>query len=230
MKKILPNIYQLTLGAVNAYLVDVGPLILIDTGYQGNEDTIETFIQSLGRKVEDIKHIIITHHHPDHAGSLAALKAKCGAKVYMHEIDARLVTQGNGMRQKVQAAPGLINYIIFNFFVKRTPTQYPEAIVDYHLKEGDVLELGEGFEVFHFPGHSAGQIALRYRAHGGFLFVADVAVNIMGLGYPPLFEDKEQGIRDLKRISTLNFEGAAFGHGNPILKGASERFRKKYLS
>lgn len=228
MKKILPNIHWLNLGAVNAYLIDIGPLILIDTGYKGSEEKIIKYIESIGRSISEVDHILVTHHHPDHAGSLAALKERSNAKVIMHPDDAKLTDKGIGMRTDIHAAPGLLNYFIFNFFIKRTPTEYPATRVDQLVREGEILELGKGFQVIELPGHSAGQIALLYQDYGGFLFAADVAVNIMGLGYPPLFEDTEQGKKDLQRVADLHFEGAAFGHGKPILKRASQQFRKKY--
>lgn len=232
MKKLHNNIYLLKLGAVNAYLIDVGDLILIDTGYKGYEGKINLYIRSMGqgKTLKDIKHIIVTHHHPDHAGSLAAIKKASNAKVYMHPEDAKMVEQGIGMRENIIAGPGLLNKLLFTFFIKPTPTEIPKTTIDHHLHDGDVLNLGKGFEVIHLPGHSKGQVGLLYQDHGGFLFAADVGVNFMGIGYPPVYEDTRQGLSDLKRIGKYKFESAVFGHGNPILKGASEKFKRKYGS
>lgn len=75
VKSIFPGVYMLTLGPVNLYFIeDDHRLALIDTGYENSEDKILAATKELGRQPEDIKHIIVTHCHPDHAGSLAALK------------------------------------------------------------------------------------------------------------------------------------------------------------
>src|SRR5258705_3451607 len=64
-------------------------------------------IESTGRKVTDLKHIIVTHCHADHAGSVAALKRMSGARVYMHSIDAAMVRKGESTRP-MTPAPGLL--------------------------------------------------------------------------------------------------------------------------
>ena len=61
---------------------------------------------------------------------------------------------------------------------------------------------------------------------GGFLFAADVAANNAGLTMSIAYEDIEEGKRSIAKVSKLNFEGACFGHGAAIAKGASEKFRK----
>jgi glyoxylase-like metal-dependent hydrolase (beta-lactamase superfamily II) len=60
------------------------------------------------------------------------------------------------------------------------------------------------------------------------LFAGDAAANILGLGLSVGYEDLETGKRSLARIARLNFAVACFGHGRPIRRGASERFRRKW--
>jgi len=132
------------------------------------------------------------------------------------------------MRKEVVAGPGLINYIVYNFFIKNMDSSYPKVHVDEKLMDDKYLNIGKGFRIIQVPGHSEGQIALLYDDHGGFLFGADVATNLFGLNHPPLYENTKQGYDDLARIASLKFEGAVFGHGQPILKGADQKFVKKY--
>ena len=59
-------------GDVNVYLVKGDALTLIDTGVN-TEESKETLSYKLGElrlKITDIEQVILTHHHPDHAGAL----------------------------------------------------------------------------------------------------------------------------------------------------------------
>jgi Phage integrase family len=78
----------------------------------------------------------------------------------------------------------------------------------------------DGFEVIHVPGHCAGQVALLWRP-GRMLFAADVCTNIMGLGDPVGFENLEEGRVSQRKLASLSFDAAGFGHGKPIARNAS---------
>src|SRR6185436_12053969 len=115
---IVDGLWQINLGAVNAFLLDAGELTLIDTGLPESADKIRAAVESLGRTPSEIKHVIVTHCHPDHAGGLAAIKRLTTAPVYMHAADAAMVRQGDGKRP-LTPAPGLLRYLLFNLFVAR---------------------------------------------------------------------------------------------------------------
>jgi hypothetical protein len=53
-------------------------------------------------------------------------------------------------------------------------------------------------------------------------------MNIMGLGDPVGFESLEEGRASQRKLATLSFDAAGFGHGEPIARNASTRFRNKY--
>jgi hypothetical protein len=60
------------------------------------------------------------------------------------------------------------------------------------------------------------------------LFAADVATNLMGLGDPVGFESLKDGRASQRKLASLSFDAAGFGHGNPIARDASTRFRNKW--
>lgn len=78
-----------TLGFVNAYvLVRGNEVAIVDTGVQGSEDAIGEAIKTAGRSWADVKHVFLTHHHGDHAGSIdAVMQAAAGAKGYVGVLD-----------------------------------------------------------------------------------------------------------------------------------------------
>ena len=99
--------------------------------------------------------------------------------------------------------------------------------IDQHLTPGETMPVAGGFEVIHVPGHCAGQVALLWRP-GRMLFAADVCTNVMGLGDPVGFENLEEGRASQRKLASLSFDAAGFGHGKPIARHASMRFRNKY--
>jgi glyoxylase-like metal-dependent hydrolase (beta-lactamase superfamily II) len=73
----------------------------------------------------------------------------------------------------------------------------------------------------------AGQVALLWRP-GRMLFAGDVCTNVMGLGDPVGFENLNDGRASQRRLASLSFDAAGFGHGAPIARDASTRFRDKW--
>jgi hypothetical protein len=53
-------------------------------------------------------------------------------------------------------------------------------------------------------------------------------MNIMGLGDPRGFESLKEGRASQRKVASLSFDSAGFGHGEPIARDASTRFRNKW--
>jgi len=223
MTSVVQGLVMLPVGPVNTYLLETPEgCVLIDTGLPGDAEKIMAGIHQAGRDASPIRHIILTHAHPDHIGSFAALKKRTGAEAYMHSADAPIASSGKGFRP-MKAAPGFRRGILFKLFV-RPVNSVEGAPIEHTVEDGQTLL--PGLTAIHVPGHCAGQIALLWQAHGGVLIAADACANIMGLGLSLGYEDLELGRSSLRRLSALNFEVACFGHGKPILKEASKRFRE----
>jgi glyoxylase-like metal-dependent hydrolase (beta-lactamase superfamily II) len=182
-------------------------------------------VRSIGRRPEEIRQILVTHCHSDHAGSLAELKRLTGAPATMHAIDAAMVREGRALRP-LRPAPGLVNALICRFLLPSAPTEVEPAEIEHEAGDGELLPCG--LRAIHVPGHSAGQLAFLWPGQGGVLIAADAAANAFGLALSPLYEDVDAGRRSLARLAALEFEVACFGHGKPIRSGASTRFRRKW--
>jgi glyoxylase-like metal-dependent hydrolase (beta-lactamase superfamily II) len=228
VEEILPGLYVIPLGGVNAFLIDSDGLTLIDTGFPNSPEKILEAVQTIGREAADIKQILVTHCHPDHAGDLAVLKQRTGAPAYMHSADAEVVRVGKMPSRNFKAAPFLINRLLFRFLIGAGDDEIETAEIEHEVQDGDELPIAGGLRAIHAPGHCAGQLAFLWQGHNGVLFTADVASNMMGLGYSIGYEDFEMGKHDLGKIAALDFEVACFGHGKTIMQGASAKFRKKW--
>lgn len=226
---IVPNLYALDLGGVNAYLIiaDDG-LTLIDTGYAGSAERLARALDALGYTIADIAQIVVTHAHADHAGGLAELRARTAASVWMHPLDAALVREGVAMRPSTRPTPGLLNRLIYRLTIAPAPRTIAPATADHTVEGGATLPFAGGLRVIHTPGHSAGQIALLWPAHGGVLFTADAAINVAGLALFPAYEDLAQGLASLGHLAAHEFAVACFGHGRPITRAAARRFRTRW--
>ena len=96
MIQIVEGVYQIKLShpsmrmGVNSYLIiEEGDVYLIDTGYEKTVDVIVDSIRHLGMKPDNIKLIINTHGHVDHAGGNNLLKQLSGAPIAIHRFEAQ---------------------------------------------------------------------------------------------------------------------------------------------
>ena len=143
----------------------------------------------------------------------------------MHPLDIPLAENGDPFRP-MTPAPGLLGRVLCNLFFHPEERLDPVTI-DEPLIPGETLQIASGFDVIHVPGHCAGQVALLWRPER-MLFAADVCTNIMGLGDPVGFENLEKGRESQRKLASLSFDAAGFGHGKPIAHAASTRFRNKW--
>jgi glyoxylase-like metal-dependent hydrolase (beta-lactamase superfamily II) len=225
--QIVQGLYAIPLGPVNTFLLESSDgCTLIDSGMPGSENKLLRALGELGKQPQDIRHILLTHAHPDHIGSFAALKRVTGADAYMHPLDAAIATSGKGFRP-MKAAPGLRTGIMFRLFV-RFPPSVEAASIEHLVEDGQQLAIAGGLKAIHAPGHCAGQLAFLWPQHGGVLFAADACSNMMGLGWSLGYEDFDEGKRSLRKLSGNQFDVACFGHGKAILHDAVSKFREKW--
>ncbi len=222
------GVHSVRVGTAKAYLIESDDgLIAVDCGTPEAASAILAAARSLGREPAAIRHILVTHCHPDHAGGLASLKEASGAVAYMHPADAALVRRGEGLRP-LRPAPGLLNRVLYEVFISGAMSQVPPAVVEHEVNGGDVVPIAGGIHAIHTPGHTAGHLCFLLPRKGGIFFAGDVAGNVLRLGLSLAYEDVALGLESLRRVSSLEFDAACFGHGGAILGGAAERFRLRW--
>jgi glyoxylase-like metal-dependent hydrolase (beta-lactamase superfamily II) len=79
----LPIPTPFAVGRINCYLIDDDPLTLVDAGPNSGKalDELEQALTALGRRVEDLELIVVTHQHMDHVGLVDILARRSGAEV-----------------------------------------------------------------------------------------------------------------------------------------------------
>jgi glyoxylase-like metal-dependent hydrolase (beta-lactamase superfamily II) len=226
VQSVIKDVHLVPLGTSNAFLIEGHDgFTLIDAGFPDKEAAVFGAIRKLGRSLDQLKHLIFTHGHPDHIGSAAAIVRETGARTYLHPLDIPIAESGGPFRP-LKAAPGLLRPVLCRLFFHPNEPVEPVTI-DEPLTDGELLPVAGGIEVIHTPGHCAGQVALLWRP-GRMLFAADAVSNMMGLGDPLGFENLEEGRASQYKLASLSFDAAGFGHGQPIARNASKRFRERW--
>ena len=231
-ERIVDGLFRVLRGYVNAYVLeDEAGLVLIDCGLPKRADRIASAIRETGHEPEDVAHILVTHHHLDHTGSLAALAGRTGATVHVHPADAAVVS-GASMPPPPNSAK-LSGRTIGPLLLRIGPKRADPAKVDEDLVDATELPFAGGARVIHTPGHTPGQTSFLLPRDGGVLIAGDAARAAGARFGPPtgaLFgmytEDIEQARRSFRTLAELDFEVAVFGHGNPVRTRAAEVFRR----
>lgn len=228
-REVAPGVHEVPLGIVNAFLLeDRGAVVIVDTGQFGNGQRLLAAVGEIGRRPRDVRAILVTHCHADHAGSLAVVKGVTGAPAHMHPADAELVRLGQAMRP-AEPSPSLLGVLtrIGRPLMKKRFERVPPAVIEHEIGDGDRLDLLGGIRVVATPGHTVGHLSFLWPA-GGVLIAGDACAHLSGLGLSTLYEDLGAGRASLAVLAGLDFESACFGHGSAIRTGASERFRNKW--
>ena len=227
IKKVIDKVYKIAIGPVNCYVIDYNGLTLIDTGFPGSEQKIFKALAKIKKKPEDIKQIILTHLHPDHAGSAGEIQKLLQIPVYAHYIDAALIREGVSLRQPMTLSPGFFPWLIFNIFMKRNKPGINPVNPVIDLQDEQIFPVLSGMRVVHTPGHSAGHVSL-FLEKEKLLIAGDICGNNGSFHFSILNEKPDLARETLKRVSKLDFSIACFGHGNPIMDYADKKFADKF--
>jgi glyoxylase-like metal-dependent hydrolase (beta-lactamase superfamily II) len=205
---------------VNWYVVEeAGRLTVVDAGLRGYWGQLEEALRSLGRKLEDVEAVVLTHAHADHVGFTQRLRSTAGAAVHVHQADAE---------------PGLRRYPPLHLYWR--PASWPMAVhaarkglfgtpdvaTVASFADGETLEVPGNPRVHHLPGHTRGSCAL-HLADASVVFSGDALVTYdpyTGRRGPRLLvkgvnEDNAQARASLEELARVNARVLLPGHGEP---------------
>jgi metallo-beta-lactamase class B len=213
--KVIGNVYYVGTNFLASFLITTPEgHIVINPSYEQSVPLIQASVEKLGFKFSDVKILLISHAHDDHAAGCAKFKQLTGAKLMVMAEDVPVVEAGG---------KGDFNY----------PNQHwPLVKVDRVLHDGDEIKLGAATLVAHLTaGHTKGCTTWTMRvADGGRTYdvvvVGSPNVNpgfkLFGnTSYPQIAADYERMFRVLKSLSCDVFLGA---HGEYY--GMNEKLKR----
>lgn len=192
---VLGEIYYVGMGDTSAWLIfTLQGFILIDGGLPESAAPIEANIKTLGFSIKDVKIILNSHAHFDHAGGLAKLKRDSGARLIASAADKPILETGH-ITYGPSAAP---------------EDDYPRVKVDRVVKDGDTVILGGVTLTAHLtPGHTPGATSwtMPIVADGqdhNVIFFSSMTAGGQGLvnnkAYPAIADDFRASFAKLKAM------------------------------
>ena len=214
--RMLGNLYYVGASDIAAYLIatDDGH-ILIDGGFEETAPLIRASIETLGFQLEDVKILLNSHGHIDHAGGLARLKELTGARFMASEREAPILERG-----------GLGDDLLGD----RAP--FPPIVVDHRLRDGEVVELGGMRLTAHVTaGHTRGCTSWAFEIEDGdrsYQTVSICSLSVlegMKFGEPATYPDIAGDFkRSFERLESLACDVFLASHAS-FIKLAKKRER-----
>jgi metallo-beta-lactamase class B len=202
--RITGPLYYVGVASVTSLLITTpAGHILVDGGFAESADIVLRNVRTLGFRPEDVKILLSTHAHADHAGGLAAIKARTGARLYAGALDVPLLARGGK-----------------GDFAFGDDIPYPPVTADVGVKDGETVSLG-GVTVraLASPGHTMGCTSWAFTIEDGGRPVRAVMIGgTSAPGYTLVGNEKYPGIvadygRTFARLAAEPADLLLEGHG-----------------
>lgn len=218
--QVVPGVYQLHVFGVRVTaLFGKEGIVLVDAGWRCGLRWIAAGLRALDASLDDVRLIVLTHHHPDHAGGLAKLAEATSSKVAVHRREASII---NGEEPYPNPYPNRLLAGVTRPFL---PLFYGDPVrVDYSLEDGAALPVPEEVRVIHTPGHTPGAICL-YAVSKKVIIVGDALQYRSGrleLPASSVTQDPGQARESLKKLISVDFDVISFSHFPPLRRDARE--------
>lgn len=143
--RIFGNTYLVgTCGISSILITDPAGDILIDAGTEKGASLVAANIRSLGFRLTDVKYILNSHEHSDHAGGIAELQRLTGATVVASPAQAAVINTGTASDDDPQ---------------KGLSAPFPAAHVGRVIHEGEQVRVGNTIlQPAATPGHTPGAL------------------------------------------------------------------------
>ena len=209
--RIAGNFYYVGANDVTSFLI-TGPEghVLIDGGYSDTPPLILASIAKLGFDIGDVKVLLNSEPHMDHAGGLAALQEASGAELWTSEASANAIAAGGddlstALSWRDEKPAAVFVGLTLHALSWIGAGSYPPARVDHRFKDGDTIGVGPIALTAHITGgHTRGCTSWSFKVRDGDrdLDVVSACSLKVSLGerYPEQGADLERSFRMLRSL------------------------------
>lgn len=226
--QLAPFLHRLGPGSVNAYLVEeAGEVTIVDAGLPGFWGHLPAELAAMGRTLDDVRALVLTHGHSDHIGFAERLRRERAVVPRIHELDAAMArgevkpqNQNQG-KVRIGSTVGFLLFGIRNGALRTTPLAEVATFGD-----GATLDVPGAPRVIHVPGHSPGSAALHF-AGADALLVGDALATLavtsgeVGPRIAPFTSEPAEALASLGRIEGIEAHWTLPGHGEPWTGGVA---------
>ena len=154
--KVVGNTYYVGTKELSAMLVTTPKgHVLLDGALPQSAAQIEANIKALGFRIQDVKYILNSHAHWDHAGGISALQKASGATVLASEWGARVMRAGTVEKDDPQ-------------YDAKEPVHFPKVANVRAVKDNEVIRIGDvAITALMTPGHTPGSTSWTWKACEG---------------------------------------------------------------
>jgi glyoxylase-like metal-dependent hydrolase (beta-lactamase superfamily II) len=226
--RLAPSLHRLGDEIVCCYLLEeAGEVTLVDAGVPAYYADLTAELAAMGRTIEDVRALVLTHGHDDHYGFAERLRAEHGVPVSIHELDAPLA---RGQARNPAAGMGerklrcLLRYMLWGI---RHGAMRTKALTEVGtLDPGTTLDVPGALRVIPMPGHTPGSVAFHAPGHDalfvGDALVTDAVINRRrGPQICPFTADPDQALASLANIEPIEAHWLLPGHGSPWTDGVA---------
>ena len=230
--QIASGLHRVGSDTVNSYLVVDGEgVTIVDAGLPGYWKLLLAELAAIGKSLDDVRALILTHGDSDHIGFAARLHRESGIAAYIHQADldrARLqVKKPSRGWGPVKIGP-LAGFLWYS--ARHGGLRIPPATNLQTVAGDQVLDVPGSPRIIHTPGHTPGSTAVHVAALDA-LFVGDelttrnVLTGVTGPKPAPFTLDPEQAVSSLDRIEKIDATWVLPGHGPAWDGGVPEAVR-----
>jgi glyoxylase-like metal-dependent hydrolase (beta-lactamase superfamily II) len=195
-------------------------VVLVDAGMDSTGGDMLEALRGLSFSLDQVKAVLLTHWHNDHAAGAKVLKEISGAATYYHELEAPFLTRRTahtGLRGYFAGCvPELGPLVLLKGLLGEASPVAVEA--SYFVEDGNTIL--SDFEVIATPGHTAGHVSFYYHPQKA-LFAGDALAVINGTVHfmsRPVTLDTETARKSVVKCLQRKIDLLCPGHREVLIK------------
>jgi glyoxylase-like metal-dependent hydrolase (beta-lactamase superfamily II) len=231
--RLAAGLHQIGSNIVNVYLVEeAGAITLVDAGIPGQWRELLDELEVMGRSLDDVRAVLLTHGDTDHIGFAQKLHREHAVPVYVHELD---MARARGQEKKAMTGWGpvkvrpLLGFLAYS--ARRGGLRVPPVADLETLAVGSTLDLPGSPHVIGMPGHMPGSVAYQFASLeavcvGDAMTTRSVLTGAEGPRPAPFTLDQARADASFEELADLGARWVLPGHGPAWSDGVQEAARR----